>query len=108
MSKNVRGLTPAVIFLKDIKPRERKIVVNHLTRSHLKGLTEVAVNIVKSSVPLTSDELKTCRRWRKSLKLLALKRYPAKEKKKILQRGGFLGAILPILASVLGAVIGST
>ena len=105
MSDHVRQLTPVVITLRSLKPKQRKVVVDCLGRNHLKGLTEVAVNIVKSTVQLTPQELSTCRRWRKSLKLIALKRYPVKEKRKILQKGGFLGAILPVLASVLGAVI---
>ena len=105
MSENVYQLAPVVITLRSLKPKQRKTVVDCLNRNHLRGLTEVAVNIVKNSIPLSSDDTKTCRRWRKSLRLLALKRYPGKEKRRILQQGGFLGAILPVLASVLGAVI---
>ena len=80
-------------------------MVNYMNRNHLRGVTEVAVNLVKGSVNLNDDKDKTCRRWRKSLRLLALKRYSNKEKRKLLQKGGFLGAILPVLASVLGAII---
>ena len=105
MSENVRQLAPMVITLKSLKPKQRKVMVDFLNRDHLRGLSEVAVNIVKSTVELTPEQLQLCRRWRKPLKLLALKRYPVKEKKRLLQKGGFLGAFLPVLASVLGAVI---
>ena len=105
MSESTRQLAPAVIFLRSIKPKQRKQLVEHLNKEHLRGLTEVAVNVVKGTVPLNDDQTRVCRRWRKPLKLLALKRYPSKEKKKLLQQGGFLGAILPILASVLDGVI---
>ncbi len=105
MSESVRQLVPAVIFLRSMKPKQRKQLIGHLNKNHLRGLTETAVNIVKGTVALKEDQVKICRRWRKPLKLLALKRYPAKEKKKLLQQGGFLGALLPVLASVLGAVI---
>ena len=80
-------------------------MVGYMNKQHMRGLTEVAVNIVKNSVGLKPEELKTCQRWRKALRLLALKRYPSKAKKQLLQQGGFLGAILPVLASVLTSVI---
>ena len=105
MSENARQLAPLVITLKSMKPKQRREVVKAMNRHHFRGLTEVAVNMIKNTVKLSPDEMRVCRRWRKPLKLLALKRYPTKEKRNILQRGGFLGAILPILASVLGAVI---
>ena len=105
MSENAKCLAPLVITLKSIKPKQRKEVVKAMNRNHFRGLTEVAVNIIKNTVKLSPEQMRICRRIRKPLKLLALKRYPTKEKRKIFQRGGFLGAILPILASVLGAVI---
>ena len=76
-------------------------------KDQMRGLEEVAVNICKNTLnePLSKQEEDVCRRWRKSLKLIALKRYPVAKKKQILQRGGFLGAILPVLASVLGSLL---
>ena len=63
------------------------------------------VNIVKNTVSLSESDARVCGRWRKPLKLLALKRYPVKEKKQLLQQGGFFGALLPIIATVLGSLI---
>ena len=105
MSQHVRELTPVVITLKSLRPKDRRTLVEGLNSKHMRGMTELAVNIVKNSVPLSPQEELACRRWRKSLRMLALKRYPIKKKKVILQKGGFLGAILPVLASVLGSVI---
>jgi hypothetical protein len=56
---------------------------------------------------LSNTQLEVCKKWRKPLKMLALKRYPIKAKKEILQQGGFIGAILPVLATVLGSLIGN-
>ena len=105
MPENARCLAPLAITLKSIKPKQRKDVIKAMNRNHFRGLTDVAVNIIKNTVKLSPEQMRICRRVRKPLKLLAPKRYPTKEKRKILQRGGFLGAILPISASVLGAVV---
>jgi len=108
MSEKVRNLTPFVITLKSLRPNQRAALLNACNKEHLKGFEEVCLNICKNSIPLTPQQLKTCKRWRKQIKLLALKRYPLKSKKQIsMQKGGFLPALLPVLASVLGTVIAS-
>ena len=88
-----------------MEPKQRKQVLGMVSKEQLRALEEIAVNIVKNTVSVTPDHMKTCRRWKKPLKLLALKRYPSKKKKEILQQGGFFGAILPVLASVLGSLL---
>ena len=107
MSERVKKLTPFVLTLRSLKPKQRKILLSYSTKDQIRGIEEIALNIIKNNTPLKPAELEVCRRWRKPLKMLALKRYPIKAKKDILQQGGFLGAILPILASVLGSVIGN-
>ena len=107
MSDRVERLMPYVITLKGLKPSKRKILLDLVTKQQLRALEEVAVNIVKNTVTLSEDDARICRRWRRPLKLLALKRYPIKEKKQVLQQGGFIGAILPILATVLSTLISS-
>ncbi len=104
MSENVRHLTPVIITLRSLKPKQRKVLVDYMNKEHMKGVTEVAINLIKSSVQLTPEQLKICRRWSTPTKQLALKRLPLKKKKEILQTGGFLGALLPVLASVLSTV----
>ena len=96
---------PYVITLKALKPSRRKILLNMVSKDQIRALEEVAVNIVKNTVSLSDNDARVCRRWRKPLKLLALKRYPVKEKKQLLQQGGFFGALLPIIATVLGSLI---
>jgi hypothetical protein len=80
-------------------------MVNLASKDQLRGMEEVCVNIIKNTVPLTPEQELICKRWKKPLRLLALKRYPNKKKKELMQKGGFLGAILPIIASVLGSVL---
>jgi hypothetical protein len=91
--------------MQGLKPKKRRVLMDLATKDQIKALEEVALNIVKNTVALSDDEERVCRRWRKPLRLLALKRYPSKDKKKILQQGGFFAAILPIIASVLGSLI---
>ena len=101
MSETVKQLEPLVVTLENFKPRQRKAVLEGMDQKYIRGISEVALNIVKNSVSLSPEELKTCHRWRKSLKLLALKRFPVKEKRRLLQKGGCFGAFLPIIVSIV-------
>lgn len=105
ISERVQRLMPYVITLKSLKPSRRKVLLDLVSKDQIRALEEVAVNIVKNTVKLSESDARVCRRWRKPLKLLALKRYPAKDKKQILQQGGFFGAILPVIATVLSTLL---
>jgi hypothetical protein len=107
MSERVKKLTPYVLTLRSLKPKQRKILLSYCSKDQIRALEEIALNIVKNNTPLSNTQLEVCKKWRKPLKMLALKRYPIKAKKEILQQGGFIGAILPVLATVLGSLIGN-
>ena len=65
----------------------------------LNCLSECAHNILQGNVPLGVSQ-------KKELKLLRKKSTKEKDKKKALQKGGFLPALLaPILTSVLGPLV---
>jgi hypothetical protein len=108
MSERVKRLAPYVLTLKSLKPKQRKVVLGFCTSDQMRAFEELALNIVKNTTPLSTDQIEVCRKWKTPLKQLALRRLPIKAKRALLQKGGFLGALLPILASVLGSVIGSS
>ena len=108
MSAKLDELTPFVVTLSALKPKQRRVLLQCCGKSHIKAFEEVCLNIVKNTVDLSPQHLQICQRYRKPLKLLALRRYPVCAKKNILlQKGGFFAAILPVLASVISSVIAS-
>ena len=48
MSENARQLAPLVITLKSMKPKQRREMVKAMNRQHFRGLTEVAVDMIKN------------------------------------------------------------
>ena len=64
---------------------------------------ECSKNILKGNVPLNRVQFQRLRRQKNNLRLLALKKTPLNKKRKILQKGGFLGAlIVPALSALAG------
>jgi hypothetical protein len=65
---------------------------------------ECSKNILKGNVALKDRHLRRLRREKKNLRALALKKTPLTKKRKILQKGGFIGALLTPVLSVLGSL----
>ena len=107
MSERVKQFAPVFITLKHLRPKQRKSMLNLMDREQMRAFEEICLNIVKASVPMNEDHLEICKQWRKPLKMMAQERVPLKEKKRILQTGGFLSAIIPVVASLIGGIIGA-
>jgi hypothetical protein len=108
MSEKIDRIAPFLLTLKSLKPKQRRSLLETCTREQLKAFEEIAVNLVKNTQGLTPEQLKICKRYRRPLKLLAEGKKSARAKKGVLlQKGGFFAALLPILASVVGGIIGS-
>lgn len=70
------------------------------------ALVECARNVLLGNVHLTTAQLNSLRRHRRAIEDLTNSRTSVRQKKLILQRGGFLGLLLKPLASLLGGVLG--
>jgi len=60
---------------------------------------------MKGNVPLTGRQKTTLRRNRRDLRELSVKKTSLRKKRKIVQKGGFLTALLPPVLSFLGGLL---
>lgn len=83
----------------------RKIILDSKT-DLINILSECAINILNGNVPLTPKRKQHLRKFKSNLRQLARKKASVKSRKQVLiQRGGFLPALLgPILTVVLPAL----
>ena len=92
-------------FLRRAKPTLRKIVIENANESLICCLCECAQNILKGNVSLTVGEKRALKRHKEALRRL-VKRSSIAKKKRIIQKGGFLPALLaPLLAPLASAVL---
>ena len=85
-------------------PSARKQIIQKADREFVDCLSACCNNILKGNVPLTQKEKKKLSTHKQKLRKVAQKTVSLKDKKKIIQTGGFLGAILGPIASVLGGL----
>jgi len=90
--------------------KAKKQLIKSCDKKLIDCFCECSKNILKGNVPLKQAQLRKLRREKKNLRALALKKTPITRKRRILQRGGLVGAILPpvltVLSSLLGGLIG--
>ena len=73
----------------------------------VKCICECCKNILNGNVPLSEKQKTVLKRKRYNLRRLVSTKTPISKKKKIIQSGGFLGAILGPVASILGGLLGN-
>ena len=85
-------------------PTMCKAIIGAADSELITCLCECAQNILNG--PLTPCHLKQLQRYRADVRTLAKKRAPKHTKRKILQKGGFLSALLaPIAVEVLTKIV---
>ena len=105
MSDRMRRYIPLLKQINKLGDKTKRQFIKKCDREFLDCVSECAKNITKGNVPLTPDQLSRLRRQKNNIRALALKKTSTKKKKRILQKGGLLGSILPPIISVLGSLL---
>ena len=84
--------------------KRKKILQQNLNKDFIHCICECCKNILNGNIKLTSRQLKDIRRRKHILRELIVKRISLAKKRKLIQRGGFLGAILGPIVSVLSTL----
>ena len=85
-------LAPLLSRLKHSVGKKRRHIIRKLDNDLICSLSECCHNVLKGNVPLTPAQKVKLRRHKQNLRKLSTNNTSIKAKKKILQRGGFLGA----------------
>ncbi len=88
------------------KPKLNKAIIQAADKDLICCLCECAYNLIKNKDKLSYNHLKQLKVHGKDIKTLAAKKVSVKKKRKILQKGGFLAALLaPVVLDILGNVL---
>ena len=87
-------------------PAYRKTLLEGAPHKLIVLLANCALNILQGQVLLTNHQKTKLRPHHGNLRKLADKKLSPANKKKILQKGGFLPLLIPLLGPLLGAITG--
>ena len=89
-------------------PKFRKVLLrNRCDDSFVRCISNCCHNILNGNVPLNANQLKKLKAVKGSIRKIAAKKTSIKTKKTLIQRGGFLGALLPAIIPAIGGLLGN-
>ena len=105
MSDRTRKYLPILKQIQRLGEKAKKQFIKKCDREFIDCVRECAKNVIKGNVPLKPTQLRRLRRERSNVRVLASKKTSLKKKRRILQKGGFLGALLPPFLGVLSSLL---
>ena len=105
-SSQLKNHLPLLQYMSRGKPGIVKALIRESGPDLVKAICECAYNTLKGNVPLTPAQYRKLRRYKKHLRTLADRKKSQKVKKRTLQSGGFLGALLSTILPAVTGLIG--
>jgi len=93
-------------ILSDAHPSVIKAILRGADKELNQCFGSCAHNILRGNIPLSPAQKARLTRYKKELRGVANRKTSQKARKKLLQKGGFLGALLtPLISSLAGSVL---
>lgn len=105
MSQRVARHAPVLKMLSKSKPQSMKTMIKAADKDLINTLCECSLNVLKGVVPLTGSQKRKLVRHKQTMRTLARKSNTLQTKKALLQKGGFLGALLAPVLGFLGNLL---
>ena len=103
MSQRIKRNFEALQALAKANKAVKSAMISSANKDLILSLVECATNIIRGNVKLTRHQFQRLKRYRTELERLTKPKTSQKDRKEILQSGGFLGALLrPLLGLLLG------
>ncbi len=98
-----------LLSLHKCKPTQRKAMLSSVGNDIIKALSEASYNTLRGNIPLSSAQFRRLKKHKQMMRTMAHKSISLREKRRLLvnQKGGFLPALIPILASTVGGILGN-
>jgi len=108
MSNRIRKFLPLLNRISKLSNKEKSQYAKRCNKEFLDCISECAKNILHGNVQLSAKQKTALRRNSQNRRRLSIKKTSLKKKRQIIQKGGFLGAIIaPVLATLGGSVLSS-
>ena len=106
VSLRLKRNAAAIIALNNASDALKHAILAAASKELVLSLVECARNIISGKVQLSPDQFSALAGYSKAIRSLTAPSYTIAAKKRILQKGGFLGLLLKPLLGALGGIIG--
>ena len=108
MAKRVQKHLKTLEVLETAKPKLRKGILENSEKDLIHCICECCLNILKGNVELTPEQKRRLSYHKMNIRKLSSRDTPFSEKREILiQKGGFLPALLGPIIGIVSSLLGS-
>lgn len=108
MSDCLKKSLPLLKSIHRSTPQRRKDILRDAHKDLILSICELALNVLRGNVPLTSKQYRVFKKQKKFIKLFADKRASIETKRKVInQSGGFLLPLLSVAVPFITSLIAS-
>lgn len=113
MTKRIARYASVLDALNKVNATTRNRIVASSKKDLVLALVDCAKAIINRRVPMTDAQLRIVTRLASDIRYLVNPRTPLRERRRVLQKGGFIGALLgpvlkTLLPTLLGGILGGT
>jgi len=106
MTQRLKEIYRELNKLRRLGTNGRKKFLKTCSKDCVIKICECVRNVLNARLPIKPTHLKKLSRHKQTLRILAAKRTSLIKRKRILQKGGFIGALLPALIPALANLVG--
>ena len=108
MDVGIEEVNILVSLIKFLTPRQRNHFLKTMNKSQMRVLEIACFNLATNPKGLNDSQLKTLSKYKRHIETVASKNYKLGEKRRVVtQKGGFVGALLPILGTLVTSFLTS-
>ena len=96
-----------LLHLNNCNAKFHRKIIGIADKDLIQLFTEILFNIHKGNIPLNGTQLKTIKKFSKAAKLILKRSTGIESKKRLLQKGGFIPALIAPIIGFLGSLIGN-
>ena len=105
MNERMKRYLPTLRRIHRMGEKVKRDYVEKCDKQFIDCVSECAKNVLKGNVPLTNAQISKLRPRREDLRALSVKKTSLAKKCKIIQKDGFLSALLAPVLSVLAGLL---
>jgi len=106
MSQRLKEIHKELTKLKRLSNTGRKKFLKSCNKDCINKICECIKNVLNSNLKIKPVHLRRLKRHRQTLRVLASKKTSLVNRKRLLQKGGFIGALLPALIPAIASLVG--
>ena len=106
--KNIKEKLPDLTYLSKCSPKIRKYIIENGDKKLIQAIQECLYNFLKGNLKIEHENFDKLKKFKKTIRILVGTNCLKKNKRILVQKGGFIQYLLPIAVDLISNLIANT